>query len=63
METYKHIAWSRNKGVAKQRYKKAGELLQKTREILDEFYKPYNKDLAMLLKDDKYLWIKGKTNR
>ena len=44
--------------ISKKRYKKAGKLLQKTKKMLNEFYKPFNKDLATLLEDDKYLWIK-----
>ena len=29
---------------------------KETRQILDNFYKPFNKRLAHLLKDSKYLW-------
>lgn len=34
----------------------ASHMLNKTRTMLEEFYKPYNKQLAELLHDNKYLW-------
>lgn len=33
-----------------------GEMLKSTRKILQEFYKPYNTDLANLLNDPKLKW-------
>ena len=33
-----------------------GKMRPDTREILREFYSPFNKDLAELLHDDQYLW-------
>ena len=33
-----------------------GEMLPKTRKLLESFYKPHNEKLAKLLKDDGYLW-------
>ena len=36
--------------------KKVPEMLKETRKILDDFYKPYNKALADLLNDTRYLW-------
>ncbi len=31
-------------------------MLPETKKMLQEFYAPYNKRLAELLKDDRYLW-------
>lgn len=31
-------------------------MFDSTRKILQEFYKPYNKDLANLLNDPKFKW-------
>ena len=39
--------------------KKVNSMLAKTRELLTSFYRPYNKRLAMLLKDDDFLWRTG----
>ncbi|KAJ8022155.1 Carbohydrate sulfotransferase 15 [Holothuria leucospilota] len=33
-----------------------GPMLKETKELLDQFYEPFNKDLAKLLNDDDYLW-------
>jgi len=33
-----------------------GEMLSKTMKILKKFYEPFNKRLASLLHDDKWLW-------
>lgn len=33
-----------------------GKMLESTEKILKEFYKPYNRDLADLLKDSRYEW-------
>ena len=38
------------------RAKKQGPMLKKTRDMLDDFYRPYNKRLADLLCDDKFTW-------
>lgn len=35
---------------------KPHRMWKKTREVLDRVYKPYNKRLAKLLKDDRFLW-------
>ena len=32
------------------------DMLNETREILRDFYEPYNRRLAALLNDDAYLW-------
>ena len=29
----------------------------KTRELLNDFYRPFNRELAKLLGDDKWLWL------
>ena len=34
-----------------------GEMLDETKELLNGFYKPYNSELATILKDSKYLFI------
>ena len=33
-----------------------GEMLPKTRQLLNEFFNPFNKDLSAVLKDSSYLW-------
>jgi N-acetylgalactosamine 4-sulfate 6-O-sulfotransferase len=35
---------------------KTGAMLDKTRKMLGEFYRPYNEQLAKLLDDEGYLW-------
>lgn len=37
-------------------YDFVGKMLPKTRSILENFYKPYNKQLADILDDDRFLW-------
>lgn len=32
-------------------------MLNATVEILSDFYRPYNEDLAALLQDDRFLWL------
>jgi hypothetical protein len=34
----------------------AGEMLNKTRTMLQEWFKPWNQELAQLMKDKGYLW-------
>ena len=34
---------------------KKPEMLPETKELLDQFYKPYNQQLAQILHDDNYL--------
>ncbi|XP_078698377.1 carbohydrate sulfotransferase 15-like [Branchiostoma floridae x Branchiostoma belcheri] len=38
------------------RYGNIGQMLPKTRKILNEFYEPYNQRLAVLLNDTDFLW-------
>ncbi|XP_051883528.1 carbohydrate sulfotransferase 15-like [Pristis pectinata] len=38
--------------------KSLGPMLPETRRILEEFYRPFNKKLALLLNDDSFLWEK-----
>jgi N-acetylgalactosamine 4-sulfate 6-O-sulfotransferase len=33
-----------------------GAMLNETRRLLNEFYEPYNRELADMLDDDKFLW-------
>lgn len=35
------------------------EIRPETKEILHEFYQESNRELAFILKDDKYLWEHG----
>jgi N-acetylgalactosamine 4-sulfate 6-O-sulfotransferase len=34
-----------------------GDMLPKTRELLDDFYRPFNEMLAELLQDTKWKWM------
>ena len=45
------------KAVFKQKYE---PMLNETRDLLQEFYQPYNRMLAELLQDDKWLWKSDK---
>ncbi|GFO31597.1 sulfotransferase [Plakobranchus ocellatus] len=36
--------------------KKAGPMFPETRALLEEFFAPFNEDLAQLLGDDRFLW-------
>lgn len=40
----------------KNKDKQVGQMLDKTKQLLREFYQPYNKELATLLGDDRFLW-------
>ncbi|XP_072030892.1 carbohydrate sulfotransferase 15-like [Amphiura filiformis] len=42
--------------VTQRKSDKYGEIFPKTRKLLNEFYAPYNKQLATLLKDNRFLW-------
>ncbi|XP_021357534.1 carbohydrate sulfotransferase 15-like [Mizuhopecten yessoensis] len=33
-----------------------GQMLNKTRHILEQFYKPFNKELSLLMNDTRFLW-------
>lgn len=37
-------------------YKFAGKMKPETRKLLDEFYRPYNKQLAEMLNDSRFEW-------
>ena len=43
---------------AKSGYKPYTKMLPETRELLDSFYEPYNKQLAALLMDERFLFKK-----
>ncbi|XP_072030176.1 carbohydrate sulfotransferase 15-like [Amphiura filiformis] len=45
-----------NKQVTQKQSDKYGEIFPKTRKLLNEFYAPYNKQLAAFLNDKKFLW-------
>ncbi len=38
-------------------YKPYPKMLEETREILDDFYRPYNQDLAGMLEDKRFLYL------
>ncbi len=42
--------------ATKKEKKGHGNILPKTRRLLEEFYEPYNKQLGDFLKDDRFLW-------
>ncbi|XP_076449099.1 carbohydrate sulfotransferase 15-like [Babylonia areolata] len=44
------------KDLLEQQEKEKDQMLQETREMLDGFYKPFNRLLATLLEDDAFLW-------
>ena len=33
-----------------------GDMLSETRQILNNFYEPFNKNLSLLVKDHRFLW-------
>ena len=41
---------------ATQKKKTAGNLQQKTKDLLVELYRPHLQELAKILKDDRFLW-------
>ncbi|XP_052778544.1 carbohydrate sulfotransferase 15-like [Mya arenaria] len=53
-QTIRKLSTSSRKHVTKKR--KAVSMLEKTRALVHELYKPFMKDLAFILHDDKYLW-------
>ncbi|XP_072030891.1 carbohydrate sulfotransferase 15-like isoform X2 [Amphiura filiformis] len=46
----------KSKQITQRQSNKHGDILPKTRKLLDEFYAPYNKQLATFLKDKRFLW-------
>jgi len=42
--------------IIKKQSKHVGEMHEKTKELLNTFYEPYNRQLATILKDDGFLW-------
>ncbi|CAH1229621.1 CHST15 [Branchiostoma lanceolatum] len=51
------IFMSNAKRSQKKRYDSIGQMLPKTRRMLNKFYRPYNQRLAELLNDTDYLWL------
>ena len=45
-----------NHGNANKNTNSIPRMMNKTREMLDEFYKPHKERLAQILKDDRFLW-------
>ncbi|XP_072040798.1 carbohydrate sulfotransferase 15-like [Amphiura filiformis] len=45
-----------NKEVSKHGERKFGTILQETKQLLRNFYRPYNEQLAEFLEDDRFLW-------
>ena len=56
MPKMEHKFSNPNKWIIDSKYKSKFEMLPKTKEILDRFYKPHNELLAHLLSDLKCLW-------
>ncbi len=48
----------KGKQVTQKGTRSHGDILPKTRRLLEEFYEPYNKQLADFLQDDRFLWRK-----
>jgi len=55
-ELTKKIDTKRTQNANKRAYIKSGPMLNKTRALLEDFYRPYNVQLAKLLKDKRYLY-------
>ena len=51
------IESSKTNNVNSEVKERVGEMLGETRELLKNFYEPYNSELAALLQDSKYLFI------
>ncbi|KAK3267636.1 hypothetical protein CYMTET_23825 [Cymbomonas tetramitiformis] len=49
--------WNKRQGNGAERGSTAGEMMAETRKMLGEFYAPFNKKLADILEDDRYLWL------
>ncbi|XP_035665240.1 carbohydrate sulfotransferase 15-like [Branchiostoma floridae] len=49
------------KHVRKPKDARVGPMLPKTQRMLNEFYRPYNQQLADLLNDKRFLWLKEST--
>ncbi|XP_035686733.1 carbohydrate sulfotransferase 15-like [Branchiostoma floridae] len=54
----KSIFGFRKRNSQKRKYDSIGQMLPKTRRILNEFYRPYNERLAELLNNADFLWQK-----
>ena len=46
-----------NKKNVSAKKRKTGPMLMTTKTILDNFYQPYNQDMADLMKDQRYLFL------
>lgn len=46
----------RTKNQKKSQFKAVGAMWNVTRVILDNFYRPFNEEIAQLLDDDRFLW-------
>lgn len=53
-KTLNAIASKRAKNTNKKGYYKAGDMLNLTKNILDDFYRPFNRRLSQLLQDDRF---------
>ncbi|OWF50979.1 carbohydrate sulfotransferase 15-like [Mizuhopecten yessoensis] len=53
---FKHVIHVPIANKRKHKDKRVGQMLDKTKQILQEFYEPYNQELATLLGDDRFLW-------
>lgn len=52
----KSVKTNGNAWIGSEKYKDNFKMWPVTRELLDTFFAPYNKRLAVLLNDDRYLW-------
>jgi len=53
-----HLLIETNRSNARKPQDKVlGDMRQDTRQVLTEFYRTYNEELATVLKDQKYLWM------
>ena len=53
---YRPVVSNSNHWITSSRYRDSFKMWPKTKELLDNFFHPYNKRLAKLLKDERFLW-------
>ncbi|KAI8519236.1 Carbohydrate sulfotransferase 15 [Branchiostoma belcheri] len=53
-----HAIFTSHRGRSQaKRYETMGQMMPKTRRVLNDFYRPYNERLAALLNDTDFLWL------
>lgn len=55
-ESMRSIAKMKTANKRKKSDRNVGAMLNETRRLLNEFYEPYNQELADIFEDDKFLW-------